>query len=259
MLNVLCIPAFDDNYLWLITSVDNQYCAVVDPGDADPVLSKLNELNLKLSAILITHKHYDHVGGVEDLKQQFPEAVVYGPVNEGIKHIDINVGEGDKVDLTKLGLTFDVIEVPGHTEGHIAYFGYGALFCGDTLFAGGCGRVFSGTFEQLSVSLKKISLLPPETLVYCAHEYTLANLGFAKWVEPNNQLLIQRQIEEKRKRDDDLATVPSLLQVELNTNPFLRVKEDNVIAAARKWANRELNSDADVFTALRQWKDRDYD
>ena len=257
--DISVIPAFEDNYIWLIGKPGVTSCAVVDPGDEEPVLSKLEELGLELSAILITHKHYDHVGGVAGLKARFPEAVVFGPGNEGIKQIDLIVAGNDVIELPGLGLQFQVLSVPGHTEGHVAYYGYDSLFCGDTLFLGGCGRVFTGTFEQLSASLEQIRQLPADTRVYCAHEYTLANLGFGLWVEPENAALKQRHEAVSLARQNNNPTVPGLLTDELQTNPFLRTNQNNVIAAAENWAGKKLSNSAEVFTALRQWKDRDYD
>ncbi len=258
-MNVDAINAFDDNYIWLLTEAGSRSCAVVDPGDEEPVIAELQRRGLELAAILITHKHFDHVGGIKGLKALWPEAVVFGPADEPIAGLDHRLSEAQQVKLPAMQLVFDVLDVPGHTEGHIAYYGHDSLFCGDTLFAGGCGRVFSGTFEQLSASLAKIRHLPAGTSVYCAHEYTQANLGFAKWVEPQSQLLQQRIAQVDEARSQGRATVPSLLQSELDTNPFLRVTQDNVIAAAQKHAGRQLLTEADVFTVLRQWKDRDYD
>jgi hydroxyacylglutathione hydrolase len=184
---------------------------------------------------------------------------VYAPANEAIRLKEVAVAEGDQVELKNLGVTFTVLDVPGHTEGHVAYLTDGSLFCGDTLFAGGCGRVFSGTFEQLSASLIKLAKLPAETKVYCAHEYTEANLGFAKWVEPNSAALAERQQTVEDKREADQPTVPSVLKDELATNPFMRTQEPVVIAAAEQWAGESLSSPAAVFRALRTWKDKDYD
>ena len=259
MLQVEPISAFDDNYIWLLTEPGSQNCVVVDPGDEDPVLEILRQRQLNLTGILVTHKHYDHIGGIDGLKAVYPHAVVFGPGNEKISQVEHMLSNGDQVELPGLNLSFEVLAVPGHTEGHLAYYGHNALFCGDTLFAGGCGRVFSGTFKQLSASLEKISQLPEETLVYCAHEYTDANLGFALWVEPDNQVLLQRISDVQATLEKGYPTVPSTLEEELETNPFLRVAEKHVLAAAERWAGHSLKNKAAVFTALRQWKDRDYD
>ena len=258
-MHVSGIPAFEDNYIWLLSTSANEHCAVVDPGDEDPVIETLESKGLTLDAILITHKHGDHVGGIEGLKQRWPNAVVYAPANEAIRFKEVAVAEGDQVELKNLGVTLNVLDVPGHTEGHVAYVTDGSLFCGDTLFAGGCGRVFSGTFEQLSASLLKLAKLPAETKVYCAHEYTEANLGFAKWVEPNSAALAERQQTVEDKREADQPTVPSVLKDELATNPFMRTQEPVVIKAAEQWAGESLSSPAAVFRALRTWKDQDYD
>lgn len=259
MPQVIALAAFDDNYIWLLQQDGVASCAVVDPGDEDPVIDYCQAHELALSAILITHKHGDHTGGVRELKRRWPQAVVYGPAHESISTLEEKLGAGDQVRVQALSLDLQVLDVPGHTEGHIAYLGNGLLFCGDTLFAGGCGRVFSGTFEQLSDSLRRIAALPPSTLVYCAHEYTLANLGFAEWVEPENAALLRRIREDREKRARGLPTVPSTLALELATNPFLRTGEPTVIEAAEKWAGRSLSGHREVFKALRQWKDQDYD
>ncbi len=253
------IPAFDDNYIWLLHRPDSQVCAVVDPGDEDPVIERLRAKGLQLAAILITHKHGDHTGGIRGLKQRWPEAVVYGPARESIPMLERPLGEGERVAIGGLEADFIVMDVPGHTEGHIAYLGEGVLFCGDTLFGGGCGRVFSGTYEQLSDSLARFAELPGDTLAYCAHEYTLANLGFAKWVEPENAALLARELQDRARRERGEPTVPSTLELELATNPFLRQEQPTVIAAAEKWAGQALPDRHAVFRALRTWKDREYD
>lgn len=259
MLEVSPIQAFSDNYIWLLRNPGAQTCAVVDPGDEEPVIDRLKEEGLTLTSILITHKHGDHVGGVADLKAVWPEAVVYGPTHEPIRTVEKHLKEGDEITPEGLDVTFIIMDVPGHTEGHIAYYGDGKLFCGDTLFAAGCGRVFSGSFEQLSDSLERIAALPPETLAYCAHEYTLDNLGFAKWVEPENPDILAREEGDKTSRQKGQPTVPSSIELELATNPFLRTKEDSVIQAAEQWAGKSLNSTREVFRAVRTWKDTEYD
>lgn len=253
------LPAFEDNYIWFLRAPGSPGAAVVDPGDEAPVLEALERDGLTLSAILITHHHGDHVGGVADLVAAFPGVQVLGPRDPRIRRLTRVVGEGDLVALPSFAEPLRVLEVPGHTSSHIAYLGGGALFCGDTLFAGGCGRVFDGTFAQLSASLRRIAALPPETLIYCAHEYTLANLGFGQWVEPDSPALAEREREARRLRAAGLPTVPSRLDLELATNPFLRTGEPEVIAAAEGYAGRPLHGHAEVFTALRQWKDRRYD
>ena len=192
MTHITPLPAFDDNYIWLLRPPDGTGVAVVDPGDEVPVLEALARAGLTLSAILITHHHGDHTGGVADLIAAYPGVQVLGPKDPRIQGITQALGEGDEVRLPGFPEPLRVMEVPGHTASHIAYRWGDALFCGDTLFAGGCGRVFDGTFEQLSASLLRIAALPPDTQVYCAHEYTLANLGFAKWVEPDSPALAER-------------------------------------------------------------------
>jgi hydroxyacylglutathione hydrolase len=258
MLEIRPIPAFEDNYIWLLTEAPGT-AVVVDPGDADPVLERLRAESRILAAVLITHHHGDHIGGLSELRAVFPEARIYGPVDRRIRDLTDPLGEGAVVRPPSLSVDFRVEEVPGHTSTHIAYLGAGCLFCGDTLFAGGCGRVFDGTFEQLSDSLDRIAALPPETLLYCAHEYTLANLGFADWVEPGSPALSVRMETDRERRQTDLPTVPSRLELELATNPFLRTRVPEVVQAAERAAGRPLGSAREVFKALRQWKDEAYD
>lgn len=252
MLKIHCIPAFDDNYIWLIGSDGSLNVAAVDPGDAEPVLTYLQQHNLTLDTILLTHHHYDHTGGVEELAARFP-VTVYGPANERIPAITITVKEGDSININ--GLSLQVLDTPGHTRGHVCYVGHGALFCGDTLFGAGCGRLFEGTPEQMYNSLQKISALPDETLVYCAHEYTLDDLKFALVAEPNNPDITQRETEAKRLRQQGLPTVPSTLALEKRTNPFLRSHVPALVSAAETFAGHPLESGAEVFATVRHWKD----
>lgn len=259
MLRVEPIPAFDDNYIWLLREADRVTVAVVDPGDADPVIARLRAEGLELSTVLITHHHHDHIGGIADLLAQWPDAQVTAPADRRIAGATRVVGDGDQVSVPGLDSLFAVIEVPGHTATHIAYLADDALFCGDTLFAAGCGRVFDGTFEQLAASLRRIGALPSQTLCYCAHEYTLANLGFAAWVEPDNGALAERIEQARMLRDIGQPTVPSELGLELATNPFLRTAEPTVISAAEGFAGETLADRTAVFTALRRWKDERYD
>ncbi|MBK1722033.1 hydroxyacylglutathione hydrolase [Thiocystis violacea] len=258
MLDVHAIPAFSDNYIWLLTEGTGA-AVVVDPGDADPVLEHLHAAKLRLTAALITHHHADHTGGLAELTAAFPGLRSYGPRDDRIRGLTDRIGEADLIQPAGLTTNFQVMEVPGHTSSHIAFFGHGTLFCGDTLFAAGCGRVFDGSFEQLSDSLERIASLPSDTLCYCAHEYTLANLGFAAWVEPDSRALAQRRTADHRRRRQGLPTVPSSLALERATNPFLRTREPDVIRAAETVAGHPLHGSREVFTALRRWKDEQYD
>ena len=253
-LAVAAVPAFDDNYLWLIH--DGHHAAVVDPGDASPILAALASNRLTLGAILLTHHQADHVGGVLELVAAFPGIPVYGPAREAIAGLTHPLAEGDQVVLADLPLTLDVIDVPGHTLGHIAYHAAaaGLLFCGDTLFAGGCGRLFEGSPAQMHQSLAKLASLPARTAVYCAHEYTLSNLRFAVEVEPGNPALRERIIAETGKRDRGQPTVPSTIALECATNPFLRSGQAEIVQSLQK-AGRLANMDeVGAFAALREWK-----
>jgi len=258
-LQVEPIPAFDDNYIWLLRVPGDDRVAVVDPGDAEPVVDRLRSEGLHLVSVLITHHHYDHVGGLAELTAAWPNLAVTGPNDTRIRGLTHIVGDGDQVTPLEGADSFEVIAVPGHTSTHIAYLGDGALFCGDTLFAAGCGRVFDGSFEQLAASLRRIAALPAATRCYCAHEYTLANLGFAAWVEPDSVALAERRAEAEALRANAEPTVPSILALELATNPFLRTAEPTVIAAAEAFVGHPLADETAVFTALRRWKDERYD
>jgi hydroxyacylglutathione hydrolase len=255
MLTIQPIPAFDDNYIWLLYDEQSRQAFVVDPGDAGPVLHSLQELQLNLAGVLITHHHFDHVGGLEQLRSEF-DPVVFGPHNPAITGIDHRLGAGDSIEV--LGQQFDVLEVPGHTLDHIAYFHAARtplLFCGDTLFAGGCGRVFEGTPPMMLQSLQTLAALPPATRVYCAHEYTLANLAFASAVEPDNAALALRVATAKSTRARSEPTVPSDIELELATNPFLRCDQPDLLAALRAQGKLQGETATDVFTTVRGWKD----
>lgn len=253
MLTVLNVPAFQDNYLWVIH--DGSHAVVVDPGDARPVLAALSAHGLSLHAILLTHHHADHVGGVSELLQHFP-VPVYGPRGESIAQITDPLGEGDNLTIPELELTLSVLDVPGHTRGHIAYFAavQSWLFCGDTLFAGGCGRLFEGTPEQMANSLGKLASLPDATAVYCAHEYTLSNLRFALEVDPGNEELRRRYTIEQARRDQDLPTVPTSIGLEKATNPFLRFRRPEIADRLISSGHLSSREPIAVFAALREWK-----
>ncbi len=270
MIQVYPVPAFQDNYLWLFHRRGYSEAYIVDPGDAGPVLHALEQRQLKLAGILITHHHMDHIGGVKQLLQHF-DVPVYGPDCKNIPQVSHPLREGDSIKLSA-EIAFRVIEVPGHTLEHIAYFspanatstpGEGAaeeenpplLFCGDTLFAGGCGRLFEGTAAQMYASLSKLAQLPDNTQVYCAHEYTLANLNFAIAVEPDNASLQLRLDEEKQKRQEGIPTVPSSMAREKATNPFLRCLFPSIKAAAERKTGADLDTPAAVLGAVRAWKD----
>ena len=254
MLQVTPVRAFTDNYIWLIHSPrDTGNVVVVDPGDAAPVRRALDADGLTLAAILLTHHHADHVGGVADLLQTYP-VPTFGPAGEALPCNPKRLREGDEVDLSTLGLRFDVLDVPGHTSGHIAYVGHGAVFCGDTLFSGGCGRLFEGTAEQMAGSLAKLAALPDDTAVYCAHEYTVSNLLFGLAVEPDNGESREYLEKCQSRRARDEATVPSNMRQERNVNPFLRCHQETVKQAAEARAGRRLNR-IEVFAVIRQWKD----
>lgn len=254
MIKVTAIHAFADNYIWLIGRDGNSSVAIVDPGTAEPVLAALEQHGLRPCAILTTHHHFDHTAGISELLEHF-DIPVYGPANEPIPFRTHPLKEGDRVELGELGLTFDVWDTPGHTSGHIAYLGHGCLFCGDTLFTAGCGRLFEGTPEEMQHSLARIRELPDETRVYCAHEYTLDNIGFALMAEPENQELRQRREEAIKTIMKGKPTVPSELGLEKRTNPFLRWDSQNLVKAAEEIADKKLNTPVEVFGMVRAWKD----
>ena len=250
MINIKPLKAYTDNYIWLLES--NEEVSVVDPGDAKPVLDYLEENNKALKDIFITHHHFDHTAGVPELKNKVSGSIYgpknsYGLIKEEVTHEDT---------VSSLGIKFEVIEVPGHTLDHIAFYSKqnNILFCGDTLFAGGCGRIFEGTYEQMHRALNKISKLPKNTKIYCGHEYTLSNLKFAIEVEPNNEKLKDEYVNVQRLLSSDKPSLPSTLEKELNINPFLRCH----IPSVQNKINEKFNTIGDeieIFTALRKWKD----
>jgi hydroxyacylglutathione hydrolase len=257
MIQIHALHAFSDNYIWLLQDLSTQTCAVVDPGDAAPVLAWLEEHpGFRLTDILITHHHAYHVGGVVAVKQA-TNARVSGPANEKIPARDVALVDNDRVSV--LGLDFVVHAVPGHTLGHIAFYHADAerplLFSGDTLFAAGCGRLFEGTPEQMHVSLQGLAALPDNTLVYCAHEYTLSNLRFAQAVEPENGDIAERLAQVTQWRSENRISLPSNLALEKRTNPFLRTHETSVKEKADERAGRIHARQTEVFATLRGWKD----
>jgi hydroxyacylglutathione hydrolase len=255
MLEVTPIKAFSDNYIWAIRGhLDRNLVAIVDPGDAAPVLQYLAHNRLQLASILITHHHADHVGGVAELLDAFA-VPVFGPANERVPGNPRQLREGDAIHLEALALRFDVLDVPGHTAGHIAYVGHGAAFCGDTLFSAGCGRLFEGTAEQMAASLSKLAALDPSTKMFCAHEYTVSNLKFASTVEPHNKFIAEHLQHCMEQRAREVPTVPSTLALEHTVNPFLRCSIDTVKQAAEAHVGHELDSSVAVFAAIRTWKD----
>lgn len=252
--NITPIPAFKDNYIWLLADRDRKVAVIVDPGEAQPVLDYLSKNQLQLTAILLTHKHADHCHGVKELLEHF-NVPVYGPANDDIPDVTVPLQDQDEIKLEALSLSLRVIAIPAHTKGHIAYYGNEMLFCGDTLFSVGCGRVFEGTPAQMYQSLQKLSSLPNQTKVFCGHEYTERNIQFALQVEPNNVDLIQKNIAVEKLRSQSLPTLPSTLGEEKEINPFLRCDIPEVVKAAEQHVGHQLDNSTAVFSALRAWKD----
>ena len=270
MLEITPIPAFSDNYIWMLKRPDSPRVALIDPGDEKAIMAYLQKHKLQAIAILITHQHYDHTGGVAALVKAFPGIEIICPNREPSEialSIDLPIQDlittpaedGSQIQIEELDISFNVMSIPGHTLDHVAYYGEGAVFCGDTIFGCGCGFLFSGTAEQMAASMNKLAALPGQTRMYCAHEYTLDNIGFAKWVEPDNPAILQRDKIEMEKQLKGLPTMPSTIELELKTNPFMRFKEPVVIQAAEKYAGHKLNTDGEVFAAIREWKNKQYD
>jgi len=255
MIKIHPIPAFNDNYIWII---HNQHQAVVvDPGDALPVLRYLDDNNLQLVTILITHHHNDHVGGNAALLEKF-SVPVYGPGNESIATLTHRISEGAEIQINELSLSLRVLDTPGHTAGHIVYYGTinenSVLFCGDTLFVCGCGRIFEGTALQMYASLQKLMSLPDTTQVYSTHEYTLGNINFSRTVDPNNTSLENLEIKMKELRHRGIPTLPSSIATEKANNPFLRCDQPEIISSVSNHVDQALSEPVEVFAALRQWK-----
>lgn len=256
MYQVIAIPAFSDNYLWALVNNDG-YCAIVDPGDAAPVIDFLDKHNYTLTDILLTHHHPDHIGGVNTLINTYENINVFGPSTSRFPMVDKPCKDNDQVLLIKLNIKLTVMEVPGHTRDHICYFDNENLFVGDTMFSAGCGRIFDGSPEQMYNSLTRLTELNKNTNIFCAHEYTLANLAFALTVDQDNQDLIKYNTLAKQQRAQKQATIPTLLSTQLAINPFLRTKNSSLKQTVIDHFN--LNSsitDVECFTYLRKWKDK---
>jgi hydroxyacylglutathione hydrolase len=253
MLEIVPLPAFQDNYIWTLRS--GKSAVVVDPGEAGPVKEYLAREGLALVAIIATHHHPDHVGGIAELVAA-KKVPVYGPRGEPIPALTHPVGQDDEFEIPEIGAKFSVLDIPGHTRAHVAYYGVGSLFCGDTLFACGCGRVFEGTPEQMLASLSKLAALPDATKVYCGHEYTLANIRFARAVDPGNTVLAEREERAQKLRDAGKPTLPSTLGEERVTNPFLRCAEPAVVESANKYLGSRVSDPVRVFAAIREWKNK---
>ena len=252
MFNITAIPALQDNYIWIIHN--GQHAAVVDPGEAGPVLRFLNAHGLQLNSILCTHRHADHIGGIAGLREVY-NVPVYGRRHPDNPHITHDLHEGDSLELDLFGIVFAILEIPGHLNDHIAYLAPEILFCGDVLFGGGCGRNFEGSLAQLHHSLQRLAQLPDHTRVYCAHEYTAANLRFALACEPDNPEVQQRAAATQQLRAANLPTLPSTVALENATNPFLRCTQPEIIRTLQRRGLTDT-TELGVFTALREWKNR---
>jgi len=250
MIKITAIPALKDNYIWAIHN--GQYATLIDPGEAAPALEFLHSHSLQLHAILCTHRHADHIGGIAELRTVY-NVPVYGRRHPNNPHITDNLQQGDVLKLDPFGIEFSIIDIPGHLDDHIAYLTPEILFCGDVLFSGGCGRNFEGSLAQLHHSLQRLAQLPDATLIYCGHEYTAANLRFALVCEPNNPAIPQRIIATQQLRATGLPTLPSTIALEKATNPFLRCTQPKIIRTLQQRGLTDT-SELGVFTALREWK-----
>jgi hydroxyacylglutathione hydrolase len=250
-IRVVPVRAFSDNYVWTLR--DETHAVVVDPGEARPVIEYLDGERLILAAILNTHHHADHVGGNGELLARWG-VPVFGPNDSRISNVTHRLSDGERITLPHFGTEFEVMDIPGHTRTHIAFFGDGMLFCGDTLFAVGCGRLFEGTPAEMHRSLQRLARVPDSTRVYCGHEYTVSNIRFARAAEPGNQALAELEKHAAAQRAKDLPTLPTDIGQEKATNPFLRVQEPAIIASASRRAGKPLEDPVSVLAALREWK-----
>jgi len=255
MNKIIPIPALVDNYIWCILSPDNTKAIIIDPGDATPVIDTLQKQNVSLIAILITHHHWDHTSGLEELKAHFPKIQIFGHSQTAVPSITHSVKEGDIISFPGFSNSLSVIETPGHTRDHVAYWDQHALFSGDVLFASGCGRIFEGTHQEMMRSLTKLRSLPNYTDVYCGHEYTIKNLNFALTIEPNNKLLQEQLKHVQNLRDNNIASLPTTISIEKASNPFLRFDESAFCKIIGDLTGVDASDPLAVFTALRKWKD----
>jgi len=249
-----CIPirALKDNYIWMFYHPQTKRAWVVDPGDAEPVIATCEQLNVVLAGILVTHHHADHTGGIADLLHYAKHIPVYGSKISKNHYINYPIQDKDKIILDDYH--FEVIAIPGHTLDHVAYYGESSLFCGDTLFSVGCGKVFEGTMQQMLNALTRLSELPDDTKIYCGHEYTLANLYFAATVDPNNLLIQEKLNYVKLMQKNNACTLPSTLLIEKQINPFLRCYVVEIKESVEKHYKKTLANTLEVFTHLREWK-----
>ncbi|MFT6984396.1 MAG: hydroxyacylglutathione hydrolase [Psychromonas sp.] len=255
MVDILTINSFTDNYIWLIKDSQSKHCIVVDPGDAGPVLQVLAAQQLIVDAIILTHHHYDHIDGVEALLAESEQPIALYSKNRLFAH-SVLVNEGDELTFFDDRFSLKVMEVPGHTLDHVAYYNESLLFCGDTLFSGGCGRLFEGSYLQMFNSLSRLALLPDHTQVYCAHEYTQNNLIFAFHFEPKNQHLLKYIKQVSKKRQQGLATIPTTIGLEKTINPFLRCDQSSLVNSLQMHLATKLSEPLSCFTALRKYKDQ---
>lgn len=255
-LAIIPIPALQDNYIWAIVHIPSQQTLIVDPGESRPVIDFLQQHQYHLMGILLTHHHGDHTQGVPGLLEQFPDIPVWGSVDSSLPIINHPIHHQPEIVVNDNFPSYIILKIPGHTLDHIAYWDKenARLFCGDTLFAAGCGRAFEGTLAQLYDSLQRLAALPDHTHIYCAHEYTLKNLEFAQRVDPHNQAVSVRQAQIKSLRNTGLPSLPSTLLEEKATNPFLRCNNPEIIATAQRYAGKTLSSPVEVFSTLREWK-----
>ena len=254
-MRIEAIRILKDNYVWTLIDDAKKSAIIIDPGEAQPVIDFLNKNHLKLLAILITHHHWDHTNGITGILHVFP-VPVYGPANENIAGLTHPLSENDTLHIKGFPADIKILEIPGHTSGHIAFYLQGKLFCGDTLFAAGCGKLFEGTADEMTASLQKILSLPDETEIYCAHEYTLNNLRFAQLADPDNQAIPERAKRVSALRNKNQPSLPSTLKEEKETNPFLRCDKPAIKASVEKHVGEQLDTPVKVFAELRKWKDR---